>query len=87
MAIKATGERRISRSVRNDRTGERISRAVRNDGGGQPMTAPTTALWQTKKRGCVGVSSPAQNCGSDKRTLESLKAAGWHLYRDGEKVF
>lgn len=85
MAIKATGERRkrtvvrIPQQARNDRTGERISRSARNDGGG--------SLWQTKKRGCVGVSSPAQNCGYDKRTLESLKAAGWHLYRDGEKVF
>ena len=85
MAIKATGERRkrtgvrIPQQARNDRTGERISRSARNDGG--------ASLWQTKKRGCVGVSSPAQNCGYDKRTLESLKAAGWHLYRDGEKVF
>lgn len=75
-------------------TGARISRSARNGGDGRtdchglhPRNDKTGSLWQMKKRGCVGVSSPAQNCGYDKRTLESLKAAGWHLYRDGEKVF
>lgn len=55
------------------------AQAPRNDKAG--------SLWQMKKRGCAGVSSPAVSCGYDKRTLDSLKAAGWHLYRDGEKVF
>lgn len=51
------------------------------------MPAPTTALWQVKKRGSVGVSSHAENCGYDQRTVKSLQERGWHLYRDGEKVW
>lgn len=57
-------------------TGERISRCARND-----------SLWQVKKRGSVGVSSHAENCGYDQRTVKSLQERGWHLYRDGEKVW
>lgn len=51
------------------------------------MPAPTTALWQVKKRGSVGVSSHAENCGYDQRTMKSLQERGWHLYKDGEKVW
>ncbi len=91
---------RIPRQARNDGTGERISRCARNDGGGRPMTAPTSwtgerisrsarndSLWQVKKRGAVGVSSHAENCGYDERTVKSLQERGWHLYKDGEKVW
>lgn len=78
---------RIPRQARNDSTGERISRSARNDGGGRAMPAPTTALWQVKKRGSVGVSSHAENCGYDQRTMKSLQERGWHMYRDGEKVW
>lgn len=78
---------RIPRQARNDGTGERISRSARNDGGGRAMPAPTTALWQVKKRGSVGVSSHAEKCGYDQRTVKSLQERGWHLYKDGEKVW
>lgn len=57
-------------------TGERIPRQARND-----------SLWQVKKRGSVGVSSHAPNCGYDEGTVKSLQERGWHLYRDGEKVW
>ena len=67
---------RIPRQARNDGTGERISRSARND-----------SLWQVKKRGSVGVSSHAPNCGYDERTVRSLQERGWHMYRDGEKVW
>ena len=67
---------RIPRQARNDGTGERISRSARND-----------SLWQGKKRGSVGVSSHAPNCGYDERTVRSLQERGWHMYRDGEKVW
>ena len=58
--------------------GVRIPRSARND---------DVALWQMKKRGCAGVSSHAENCGYDQRTIKSLQERGWHLYRDGEKVW
>lgn len=57
-------------------TRERISRSARND-----------SLWQVKKRGSVGVSSHEPNCGYDQRTVKSLQERGWHMYRDGEKVW
>ena len=78
---------RIPRQARNDGTGVRIPRQARNDGGGRAIPAPTTALWQVKKRGSVGVSSHAENCGYDERTVKSLQERGWHMYRDGEKVW
>ena len=67
---------RIPRQARNDGTGERISRSARND-----------SLGQGEKRGSVGVSSHAPNCGYDERTVRSLQERGWHMYRDGEKVW
>lgn len=57
-------------------TRDRISRSARND-----------SLWQVKKRGSVGVSSHAPNCGYDEGTVKSLQERGWHLYKDGEKVW
>ena len=57
-------------------------------GSGRQGAVPTQgALWQVKKRGSVGVSSHAENCGYDQRTAKSLQERGWHLYKDGEKVW
>lgn len=52
-----------------------------------PRSARNDSLWQVKKRGSVGVSSHAENCGYDERTMKSLQERGWHLYKDGEKVW
>lgn len=45
------------------------------------------SVWQTKKRGKVGVISPLENCGYEKADRESLKKAGWGMYRDGKRVW
>lgn len=90
-----TGER-ISRCARNDGGGRPMTAPTEN--GGRAMPAPTSgrqsavptkdgALWQVKKRGSAGVSSHAENCGYDERTVKSLQERGWHLYKDGEKVW
>ena len=53
-------------------------RSAQNDSG---------SVWQTKKRGKVGVISPLENCGYGAADRESLKRAGWGMYRDGKKVW
>ena len=43
----------------------------------------TTDTWEIRKGGKVWVSSSAENCGYQEPALESLRKAGYSLYKNG----
>ena len=43
----------------------------------------TTDKYEMRKAGCAGAVSNIENLGYDEQTLESLRKAGWSMYKNG----
>ena len=54
-----------------------MARITKND----PM--PTSDKYEMRKAGCAGAVSNIVNLGYDEQTLESLRKAGWSMYKNG----
>lgn len=48
--------------------------------------AKTIDTYEMRKSGSVGVVSSVVNCGYSEETLESLRKAGWSLYKNGTQI-
>lgn len=63
--------------------GKKTDSANRADVGSGPYAVGMTDKWEIRKGGKVWVTSTTENCGYKEPALESLRKAGYSLYKNG----